>query len=170
MRKIAVALSAILVVVLFSTMQVEASSQATPETEVRNLLSRWQKMFEARDTESVMTLYAPGSALLAFDIIPPLEVSGRDAYRKNYESFFAQYEGPLTVEIRDLHVVADHEIAYIYCLEKVSGTLKGGQKSELWMRATSGLRKIHGKWLIVHDHISVPVDFESGKAKLDAIP
>ena len=31
-------------------------------------------------------------------------------------------------------------------------------------------RKINGKWLIVHDHISVPIDFDSGKAALDLKP
>jgi hypothetical protein len=29
---------------------------------------------------------------------------------------------------------------------------------------------MNGKWLIVHDHISVPADFESGKAMLDLKP
>ena len=33
-----------------------------------------------------------------------------------------------------------------------------------------GLRKMNGHWLIVHDHVSVPTDFESGKAMLDLKP
>jgi ketosteroid isomerase-like protein len=66
--------------------------------------------------------------------------------------------------------VAGKDVAFLHCIERVSGTLKGGQKSDIWLRATSGLRKIKGKWLITHDHISVPVDFESGKAALELKP
>lgn len=148
----------------------EAAKISRSDTEVRRLLATWQKAFNAKNVDAVMSAYAPGGALLAYDIIPPLEVTGRDSYRKNYEQFFAQYEGPLSIEFRDLNVVAGTDIAFCYALEKVSGTLKGGQKSDLWIRATSGLRRIDGKWKIVHDHISVPVDFETGKARLDATP
>jgi hypothetical protein len=32
------------------------------------------------------------------------------------------------------------------------------------------LKKIDGNWLVVHDQISVPLDFESGKALLNLEP
>jgi len=69
-----------------------------------------------------------------------------------------------------LGIVAGNNVAFIHSLERISGTLKSGQKSEVWVRATSGLRKINGKWLIVHDHISLPVNLEAGKAALDLKP
>lgn len=147
-----------------------APSPAKADAEIRRLLHRWEKAFSAKDTDAVMALYAPGAAVVAFDVVPPLAKSGREAYRKNYEEFFAMYEGPLEVEIRDLRIVAGSDVAFLHCLERMSGTLKGGQKSDLWLRVTSGLRKINGKWLIVHDHVSVPVDFETGKAALDLTP
>jgi PhnB protein len=31
-----------------------------------------------------------------------------------------------------------------------------GEQTNVWVRATVGLRKIDGKWLIVHAHESVP--------------
>jgi ketosteroid isomerase-like protein len=58
----------------------------------------------------------------------------------------------------------------VHILERMSGTLNGGEKSDIWMRATSGLRKMGGRWYIVHDHISVPADFATGKAVLDLKP
>ena len=61
-------------------------------------------------------------------------------------------------------------MAFIHTLERITGTLKNGQKSDLWVCATSGLRKINGKWLIVHDHISAPVNLDTGKAVLDLKP
>ncbi len=143
---------------------------ASPEAEVRALVARWGQAFKIKNVEQVMACYAPGSAVRAFDIVPPLECSGHDAYRKNYEQFFAMYRGPIELELRDLQVIASADLAFITVLERMAGTLTDGQKSEMWVRVTSGLRKMEGRWLIVHDHVSVPVDFASGKALLELKP
>ncbi len=140
------------------------------DAEIRQVLDRWGKAFRAKDLDAVMAVYAPGDATVAYDILPPLQRVGRDAYRKNYEEFFAQYDGPIDYELRDLRIVAGNDVAFLHSVERISGILKNGQKSEVWIRATSGLLKINGKWLIVHDHISAPVDFETGKAALDLKP
>ena len=65
--------------------------------------------------------------------------------------------------------MAGNNLAVVYALEKIIGTIKG-QKSELCMRVTSVFQEINGKWLDVHDHVSVPVDFETAKAMLDLKP
>ena len=140
------------------------------EAKIRELYDRWARAFRAKDVNTIMSLYAPGDALVAYDIVPPLQYRGQDAYRKDYEEFLAQYDGPIDIEYRDLRIVANDDVAFIHALERISGTLKNGQKSELWVRATSGLRKISGKWLIVHDHISLPVDLDTGKAALNLKP
>ena len=143
---------------------------ANEEQEIRDLIDRWEKAFRAKNAGEVMACYAPGNRVVAFDIVPPLVRIGRDAYRKNYEDFFAMYQGPLQTEIRELKVTVGGDVAFVTCLERLSGVLNGGQKSDMWCRVTSGLRKLEGKWLIVHDHVSVPVDFESGKALLELKP
>lgn len=140
------------------------------ETQIRQLFDRWAKAFRAHDVDAIMSVYAPDDAVVAYDIVPPLQYLGNAAYRKDYETFLAQYDGPIEIEARNLRIVAGDDVAFLHTLERVSGTLKNGQKSDLWIRATSGLRKIKGKWLIVHDHISAPVDLESGKAVLDLKP
>lgn len=143
---------------------------ASPQAEVRALVARWGQALKTKNVEQVMACYAPGSAVRAFDIVPPLECSGHDAYRKNYEQFFAMYRGPIELELRDLQVVASSDMAFITVLERMAGTLTDGQKSEMWVRVTSVLRKMEGRWLIVHDHVSVPVDFASGTALLQLKP
>jgi ketosteroid isomerase-like protein len=39
-----------------------------------------------------------------------------------------------------------------------------------WVRWTAGLRKVDGTWLIVHDQVSVPVDYTTGEALLNLEP
>lgn len=140
------------------------------EPEIRNLLARWEEAFRAKDADAVMSVYAPGDLVVAFDIVPPLAKVGSKAYRQNYEEFFGMFTGPLRVELRDIRIVAADDVAFLHCLDRMSGTLQGGEDFDLWLRVTSGLRKIDGEWRIIHDHVSVPTNFETGRAALDLTP
>lgn len=143
---------------------------ANAEAEIRTLLDNWSDAFRRKDLNGVMAIYAPGSEVTAFDIVPPLAYRGADSYRKDYAEFFAAFKGPLQVEMRDLKVVAGRDVAFAYGVERLRGTLVDGSTFDTWVRATQGYRRVNGRWLAVHDHISVPVDLESGKARLDLQP
>jgi uncharacterized protein (TIGR02246 family) len=140
------------------------------ETEVREVYERWATAFRSHDLDAIMSLYGPEESVVAYDWIPPLQRRGRAAYRESYRELLDQYSGPIAVEFRDLRVVAGDDVAFIHALQHMTGMLKSGEKSDIWGRVTSGLRKIHGRWLIVHDHGSVPADFETGKAAMDLKP
>jgi ketosteroid isomerase-like protein len=143
---------------------------ARSAAEIRQLLGRWETAFERKDVDGVMSLYAPGNALTAYDIVAPLQVNGTDAYRKGYAQFFAEFDGPIGVEHRDEHVEVGDNVAIAYGLEHVTGTLKDGTSVDRWTRYTEGFRRIGDRWYVVHEHISVPVDFATGKARLDLVP
>lgn len=147
-----------------------AETPSKDESEIRALLDRWAKAFEARDIDLIMSNYASGDAVVAYDIAPPLQYKGKEAYRKDYQEFLAQYDGPIHVEYRDMRVYSSGDVAFVHALERFTGKLKSGQPSDTWLRYTGGLRKINRTWLIVHDHVSVPTDFESGKALLELKP
>lgn len=48
--------------------------------------------------------------------------------------------------------------------------MKNDRKIDRWLRWTACYRKTNGKWLIGHEHVSVPADMGSGKAILDLEP
>jgi uncharacterized protein (TIGR02246 family) len=143
---------------------------ANDETEIRNVLDRWTKAFEAKDLNGVMSIYEPGKELLAYDIVPPLQYAGFDAYKKDYQEFFDGFQGPLHIEFRNLKITTGGTVAFATTLERISGTMKNGQNFDAWLRATECYRKTNGRWLAVHDHISVPADFDTGKAMLNLKP
>ena len=158
-----------------SPLAAQAAGQASAnvvsnEAQIRMLLNAWAKAFHDRDIKAIMAMYKPGPEMVAFDVVPPLQYVGYDAYKKDYENFLAQYKGPITIEYREMHVVASDTVAYAYGLERMSGTLVNGQKSDMWLRVTSGFRKINGRWFDTHDHVSVPADLDSGKAMTALTP
>jgi uncharacterized protein (TIGR02246 family) len=136
--------------------------------EIRGWLDRWTKAFAAMDVDAIMALYTDD--VIAYDVVPPLQYRGKAEYRTDYQQFLSQYADNVKVEVRDLHVGASGDLGYAAGLELISGTLKGGHKSEVWVRFTSLFRKSGGRWLDFHDHVSVPADIESGKAMLELKP
>lgn len=146
-----------------------ATQRAIDEADIRQRLDQRTNALRAMDLESVMSIYAPD--IVAFDIVPPLQFVGAQAKRKPWRDVFAMYQPPLAYEIRDLAIVVADDVAFSHCFNRISGTLKNGQRtSGFWARWTACFRKINGNWLIAHEQVSVPVDFESGRALLDLEP
>jgi ketosteroid isomerase-like protein len=64
----------------------------------------------------------------------------------------------------------DGDLAVVYSVNRISGTLANGAKNEYWVRWTAAWQKIDGRWMIAHDQVSVPTYFETGRAALDLTP
>jgi uncharacterized protein (TIGR02246 family) len=142
--------------------------RSTNEAAIRDLVDRLVKAVRAKDLDGVMSAYAPG--LVAFDIVPPLQYVGAESYEKPWREVFELYESPLQYEVRDLRIIAGDDVAFSHSLNRLTGTMKNGRKTDLWLRWSAGYRKIDGKWLIAHLQASVPVDMATGKARLDLKP
>jgi uncharacterized protein (TIGR02246 family) len=170
MKKIIAIVALGIACIALGGMPMAHSAKKNDEAEIRELLDRWAKAFSARDLKGIMSIYEPGEELVAYDIVAPLQYKGYEAYKKDYETFLEQFQGPIAVEYRDLKIVAGDRVAFARALERISGTLQSGEKIETWVRATECYRKTNGKWLAIHDHISVPADLNSGKAVLDLKP
>src|SRR5215469_12300194 len=147
-----------------------AYAGSTEEAEIHALIDRWTKAAQEKNVDAVMSIYQRGPSLVAYDLVPPLQAKGWDAYRDAYKAFFDQYDGPIEFEFRDLVIAADTTFGYSHALQRVSGTLKGGQKAAFWLRVTDVYRKTGGQWRVVHEHVSVPANLETGKAALDLTP
>ena len=145
-----------------------AIQRATDEANIRQRINGWVEALRAMDLEGVMSLYAPD--IVSFDIVPPLRHVGATAKEKNWAHLFVMYQRPLGYEIRDLTLTLGDDLAFGRSLNRVSGTLKNGNRTNFWLRWTACFRKIDGNWLIAHDQVSVPVDPESGSAVLNLEP
>ena len=148
-------------------MAVEANRQ-NDEAAIKGLLDGCIKSLYDKNIEGVMSLYAP--EVVSFDIVPPLRYIGADAFRKVWEELFSSFQGPIGYEIHELKITVGDDVAFSYSLNRISGTLNNGRKTDLWLRWTACFRKINGKWRIVHHQNSVPVDLQTGKAVLDLKP
>jgi ketosteroid isomerase-like protein len=144
-------------------------SKAADEARIRQLIEGWAKSLRAKDIHGVMSHYAPD--ILVFDLAPPLQYLGADVYRKNWEEWFTSWQGPIGCEIRNLTITVGDVVAFSHSLNRISGRRINGEDTDVWVRATAGFRKIDGKWLITHEHVSVPFYMDgSYRAAVDLKP
>jgi uncharacterized protein (TIGR02246 family) len=144
------------------------NSKASDEAQIRQLIADWGKALHAKDLNTLMSYYAPD--ILTFDILPPLQYQGVDAYRKNFEAWFAAVHGPIDYETHDLRIMTGEDVAFCHSLNRVRSTRITGETTETWVRVTVGFQKIGGTWKITHEHVSVPCDMETSQASLDLQP
>lgn len=145
-----------------------ATQHAIDETDIRQRIDRLAESIRTMDLEGVMPIYAPN--VVSFDVVPPLQHLGAEAQRRNWVEAFSMYQRPLGYEIRDLTITVGDEVAFGHSLNRISGTLKNGDRADFWLRWTTCFRKIDGNWLITHHQVSVPLDLESGRALLNLKP
>jgi len=145
-----------------------ATQHSVDEADIRQRIDQLVQAIRVMDLEGVKPIYAPD--IVSFDIVPPLQQVGAEAKWKNWVDVFTAYQRPLGYEIRDLTLTLGDDVAFGHSLNRISGTLKNGNRTDSWVRWTGCFRKIDGNWLIVHDQVSVPVDMESGKALLNLRP
>ena len=120
-----------------------------------------------KNVDQMMSFYDGTDRLIIFDAVPPLKYSGTKAWHKNLEGFLAAFN-PGILEITDLQIVNDGTIGYAHSIQRFAGTDKDGKKVAMAFRVTDCLEKENGKWRIVHEHNSMPIDYASGKAFLNA--
>jgi len=138
------------------------------ETRIRELLDAQAQSLRTKNVDALMSHYAPEE--ITYDLPAPLQRVGAAAYRKNFETWFRAVKGPIDYELRDLHLAASGDVAFGHYLGHVRSTRTTGEKADYWVRVTAGFRKLDGEWMVVHEHISVPVHMETMKAAFDLRP
>lgn len=148
----------------------QGGTAATDKAAIEALEKQYNDAFNARDVNGIMSCYATGKRLFVFDAVPPREYPSWDAYKKDWEGLFSTYPGPVSNAISEQSITVIGTVGYGHNVQAATFTRKDGSKLNITVRVTDVYRELNGKWLIVQEHVSVPVDLESGKADLQSKP
>ncbi len=139
-----------------------ANSAGKDEAAIRALEKRFAAAVEARDFDQIMSCYVPGDNMFVFDVIPPRQYVGAKAYREDWIKALNGLSGPIKLEVSDLSIATNGKLAYSHSAQRYVSKSKDGKPVDITVRVTDVYRKINGRWLIVQEHVSFPVD-PSGK-------
>jgi ketosteroid isomerase-like protein len=155
---------------LLSALALAAESKGDDQAQIKQLEDDFGAAVKAKDIDKIMASYVNSPDLVVFDVIPPREYTGWDAYKKDWTGFLGGCADNPTFEMSDLSVETSGRLAYGHSIQRIACTDAKGNKMDMTLRVTDGYRKVKGKWLIAHEHVSAPVDLASGKADLQSKP
>ena len=124
----------------------------------------------AKDLDKIMSCYTKSEDLVIFDVTPPRQYTGWDAYKTDWQNFLAGCKDSPTIEIKGLQVYGGQGYAFSHSIQHMTCTTQQNTKMDLVLRVTDGYANFKGQWLIAHEHISVPVDLATGNADLQSKP
>jgi ketosteroid isomerase-like protein len=133
--------------------------------EILAVLTEQHAAIAAGDAARAIATYAPGPVV--YNLAPPLVQAIDDA--SGLADWIASFTAPPVLAHHDPVVHASGDVAFVHALTSMTGD-KGGQFT-LWFRSTVGLRRLDGRWCVVHQHESVPFHMDgSFRAAVELTP
>lgn len=123
--------------------QIECWDQAIVDQNIHELLSRCAKDVSLFDVSS--------------------QLYGVDEYQLEWKKFSPFIHGKMSISRRDAKLYVSDELAILHCHSKVENTTSQYKQKMPWCRTTLCLQKKQGRWNVVHQHISVPIDMATGR-------
>ena len=140
------------------------------EQQIREVVEGKAAALHTGDVKTMLAYYAP--EVVEFSLAPPLRQLTDAHDPEPVERWLATFEAPPRREVTRLEITAGADVAFATSIDCLSATPKGTTEGfNLWYRVTLGLRKIDGRWLITHEHESVPFEMDgSFRASVDLKP
>ncbi len=111
--------------------------------------------------DEVLSYYDKNATL---ENVSPGETHGAAAIGMDLQKFFTAYPN-FEAHIKKIDITSDGTLGYAWSVQHVTAKGKNGLPDvDLIFRCTDLYRKDDGKWLIIYQHVSVPVDLATGKA------
>jgi ketosteroid isomerase-like protein len=141
-------------------MTTEADRQA-----VADVLRQFARAIHDKDAGALDALHDPDARI--FDLAPPL---GKGFAAPPLIEWLESWEKPVTETWADHEIEVSGDLAICHGYVRTE-TARGGEEAAWWMRRTVCLKRVDGRWRIVHDHASVPFYMDgSDRPALDLAP
>ena len=129
-------------------------SPSKDEMDIQALIERWAKAVREENRTGIRADH--DSEMLMFDVPPPFLSRGLDAYMATWETFFARAEKPVAFDFHDVKITSGKDVAFATATGRCVDIDPKGKREELEFRLTMCLRKIDGRWRVLHEHHSLP--------------
>lgn len=142
------------------------STEQQTTQQIHELLRERARAVAEKDTATLTARFH--ADLDSFGVTPPQRTQGRDGLAEGTQAWLDGYESDIGYAVHDLRVVSEGDLAVAAFVYRVTGTLVGGHEVDMWVRSTAVLRREgpERRWVLVHQHESVPWDPETGQGVL----
>jgi ketosteroid isomerase-like protein len=126
------------------------------EAKIKTLIEGWADAVRRHDISAILAQHEQD--MVMFDVPPPLQSRGMEAYAQTWDLFFRYHKPNTPFDFRELAITAGSDVAFavavMWCGPDSSSNPV--DKDGFLFRLTVALRKVGGHWRIAHEHHSVP--------------
>ena len=123
------------------------------EAQIRNLIESWGEA--VRNADMVGVLANHSEDVIMFDVPPPFQSKGINDYKKTWELFFNFQGKGGTFNFDEMEIAAGDSVGFCHTILTCGGKDKSQQFK---VQLSVGVKKVNGKWIITHEHHSVPAE------------
>jgi ketosteroid isomerase-like protein len=124
------------------------------EAAIGEVIAAWAAAVRRRDLPAILENH--GADIVMFDVPPPFQIRGIEAYEASWAQFFSWTDQPIPFDIAEMSITAGEDVAFVVATLHCAEPAEDGRPKPLEFRLTVGLRKLAGRWTITHEHHSVP--------------
>lgn len=128
---------------------------------IEQALEQWRQAVVDKDLPRIREHY--GSDVRAFDAVGQLQFRDREAYMGHWQACLITCPGPTLFDMQQVHIELGQDLGFGHFLCHCGGPNEQGEMQSAWMRVSQCYRKQNGRWLIVHEHFSIPFDMLTGQ-------
>lgn len=132
------------------TLQSRSSDEAT----LLEIFNGWSKAVREEDIAAIRAHHDPN--MLMFDVPPPFQAHGIDAYMETWKLFYSSVPKPVKFDFDSIQIHTGNDVAFLSAVGHCRYNKPSGEIVPLDFRLTMGFHKLNERWLIVHEHHSVP--------------
>ena len=140
----------------FAKTKKSAATPAAVRPDYKAMMQAEYDLWSTMDPAKVSPMFAPDADLIFFDITP-LKYNGWAEYQKGVAKVFEPYQTMKCTVNDDVHGGHSGNMAWTAGTVNCHAAKKDGGVDDLVLRTSEIYQKRGAKWLIVHEHASVPM-------------
>lgn len=130
--------------------------------EIEALMQEWSEALYQKDAELMAHYYSDDAKV--FDL--GTQTENKEAYKNLWIKCFPYFGDNITAERQRITIHAADGMGFLYGYSRVRGAQTDNPAAQAWFRLTVCYQKIDDTWKVVHEHVSMPFDFELDKPAL----
>ena len=154
MQRLVVRLFLLVVLATSSLGQTPTKAKGDANADLRDRINQVWEAWSAKDPQRASEFYAKDPSLVFFDVAP-VKYTGWSEYAKGVVPVLAQHEYLKLSPGDDLAIHRQGNLAWVTSALNTDVKLKNGPRTTTPVRWTAIWERRAGKWLIVHEHVSM---------------